>query len=272
MFSTVSLGRVSLSLSIATGILSPLAAATQTCYYPDKSIASSDIPCGNGTHVACCGEGAVCLSNGLCMDVFQPFTLARSSCTDQSWTSGNCPNYCLQDSSFNKSGCSIVLYSYLDSTAEYCCNNIDAEDDSAICAYNYTTFQIPDATIIPGYDLLADYVLANETSNSTKSSSNHDTAIGAGVGVPLGVIALASIAWALWERRKLHRFQAGNIAASSVPEPKQDNSYGMVPPQNQPRYTDAGPYQQAQQQQYTQPQVLSEMGVGGPVELDSQRK
>jgi hypothetical protein len=181
------------------------------------------------------------------------------------------------DSSFNESGCSIVLYTYLDSTAKYCCNNIVADDNTAICANNYTTFEIPDASIVPGYNLMADYVLANSTNstNSTKSSSsssNHDTAIGAGVGVPLGVIALASIAWALWERRKLHRLQAGNIAAAAVLESKQAGSYAMMPPQNQP-YADAGAYQQVQQQQYTpQPHVLSEMGVGGPVELDSQRK
>lgn len=31
---------------------------------------------------------------------------------------------------------------------------------------------------------------------------NHDVAIGVGVGVPLGVIAIASIAWALYERRQ----------------------------------------------------------------------
>lgn len=40
-------------------------------------------------------------------------------------------------------------------------------------------------------------------SNSTSDSSgNKDAAIGAGVGVPLGVIALAAVGWALAERRK----------------------------------------------------------------------
>ncbi|EAW21153.1 uncharacterized protein NFIA_063140 [Aspergillus fischeri NRRL 181] len=36
----------------------------------------------------------------------------------------------------------------------------------------------------------------------SSSPSSHDLAIGVGDGVPLGAIALASIAWALWERRQ----------------------------------------------------------------------
>lgn len=37
---------------------------------------------------------------------------------------------------------------------------------------------------------------------SNGGSSSRDTAIGAGVGVPLGVIACAAIGWALFERKK----------------------------------------------------------------------
>lgn len=76
--------------------LSETSLAKPICYYPDGSIAQSDLPCGNSTDVACCGGSAICLTNGLCLDVSQPNTLARSSCTDKTWTSGNCPNYCLQ--------------------------------------------------------------------------------------------------------------------------------------------------------------------------------
>ncbi|KAJ9263806.1 hypothetical protein DTO195F2_2723 [Paecilomyces variotii] len=47
--------------------------------------------------------------------------------------------------------------------------------------------------------------ISNSSSNSshcnTSNYSSRGTAIGAGVGVPLGVIAVASIAWAFWERR-----------------------------------------------------------------------
>ena len=41
------------------------------------------------------------------------------------------------------------------------------------------------------------------SSDSGDSDTCHDTAIGAGVGVPLGVIALASLAWAFFERKRV---------------------------------------------------------------------
>lgn len=64
---------------------------------------------------------------------------------------------------------------------------------------------------MPGYAALADYTVTNSSTKTTtsssggSSSSSNRAAIGAGVGVPLGVIALGAIAWAIWERRKLHR-------------------------------------------------------------------
>ncbi|GIC87316.1 uncharacterized protein Aud_003700 [Aspergillus udagawae] len=45
-------------------------------------------------------------------------------------------------------------------------------------------------------------VVDNKRGDGNSSSpSSHDVAIGAGVGLPLAVLALASIAWALWARR-----------------------------------------------------------------------
>lgn len=95
------------------------------------------------------------------------------------------------------------------------------------------------------------------------------------MGIPLGVIALASIAWALWERRKLNRLQgnAVNAAAAAVTatEPmKAEASYPATFSQDGSQ-TEAGVYGQQHQQYTTQPRVMSEMAGGGPVELDSQR-
>lgn len=109
MLSSTKLARAALLITSIIALLSPslsaIALANQTCYYPDGSIAQGDKPCGNGTDVACCGSGGICLSNGLCMDVAQPNTLARSSCTDKTWNSGNCPNYCLQGQWWAGSNC-----------------------------------------------------------------------------------------------------------------------------------------------------------------------
>jgi hypothetical protein len=76
---------------------------TRKCYYPDNTLASSDSDCNSGEEVSvCCGKGYVCLSNGVCQ--IDPSTTGenakfrgtiwRGSCTDQSWSSSRCPNYC----------------------------------------------------------------------------------------------------------------------------------------------------------------------------------
>jgi hypothetical protein len=149
---------------------------------------------------------------------------------------------------------------------------MDASGNTAICASNYSTFQIPDSSIVPGYALLSDYTTVSNTTSSTGSNNNNHVVIGVGVGVgvPLGLIALASIAWALWERRKLNRYM-NEPMASAKPSP----------------YSDAGPQQQAYNMApmsagaYGQPTptynnqhnttLLSEMETRGPVELDSRK-
>lgn len=68
--------------------------------------------------------------------------------------------------------------------------------------------------------------LNNTTCNSSSSvptanASDHqdntsrEVAIGAGVGVPLGAIALLSIGWALWERKERRRVAATAVSRST---------------------------------------------------------
>src|SRR5438105_2981604 len=68
------------------------ALATDTCYFPNGEVAHNGVPCGPSPSKCCDGEG-LCLSNGLC---FQPSgnILARSSCTDPSWSSSECTDIC----------------------------------------------------------------------------------------------------------------------------------------------------------------------------------
>jgi hypothetical protein len=72
------------------------------CYFPDGS-ESSDIACSTTETSACCGRGSACLSNGLCMHTKyngaaepQGSWYGRGSCTDLSWKSEKCPQYCIQ--------------------------------------------------------------------------------------------------------------------------------------------------------------------------------
>lgn len=73
-----------------------LSFADAACYLPNGQEAVGDTPCNpNGDSICCPGDAgaSVCLSNGLCFVPSQN-VIARSSCTDQSWSSSACTPYC----------------------------------------------------------------------------------------------------------------------------------------------------------------------------------
>lgn len=114
--------------------------------------------------------------------------------------------------------------------ARYCCGSAEVSNTTTKCYDGSNAFRVPDAEAVPGYALLGNITSFNASTDSpdspnntscpieqTNTSSCHETAVGAGVGVPLGVIALASVAWALWERRKGK--QASNSALAPANSP-----------------------------------------------------
>lgn len=64
----------------------------QNCYYPNGELAQGDGPCYT-TDGTCCPYQWQCLSNGLCYLDNENY-YGRYTCTDQSWQSSSCPNYC----------------------------------------------------------------------------------------------------------------------------------------------------------------------------------
>ena len=73
-------------------------AAAQTCYFPDGSEAPDDTPChsasaGSGAS-PCCKSTAVCLDNTLCLSQIGWEDISRGTCTDRTWQSPECPQYC----------------------------------------------------------------------------------------------------------------------------------------------------------------------------------
>jgi len=72
------------------------AASSPTCYFPDGKNATKDTACKSATVSTCCQEGATCLDNGLCFDPFGSAVggYIRGSCTDKTWASPDCPQYC----------------------------------------------------------------------------------------------------------------------------------------------------------------------------------
>ena len=76
------------SLSI-TGALSNV----PTCYNFDRSVAKGNYACNLSANVtSCCGIGSICLDNKVCQNGNNQ--IIRGACTDPTWTSPECPNYC----------------------------------------------------------------------------------------------------------------------------------------------------------------------------------
>ncbi|KAB8200543.1 hypothetical protein BDV34DRAFT_204596 [Aspergillus parasiticus] len=206
--------------------------SVQTCYWPDGTPATEDVPCSDEKYAPCCRSGNLCLSNNLCLNVaIQPYVLSRGACTDPNWDSDNCPQFCTNVS--RSSGSSLFpLGLNSNGLAEYCCNQPVSNGSEVTCnSASGSPFFVPDATLVAGYAALANVSslsASTSASNSTSSSSpspsssssssssnSRDVAIGAGVGVPLGVIALGAIAWALWERRARTKGLAAAAAAAA---------------------------------------------------------
>ncbi|KAJ5359749.1 uncharacterized protein N7496_012162 [Penicillium cataractarum] len=188
------------------------------CFNPDRTIASSAVPCNSNSATFCCASDAICLSTGYCLSaITQPFTLYRGSCTDSGWGSF-CAYYCVNyDTGSNAPIVSVGLNN--DSRAIYCCGYQGEHNNGTKCSNGDTPFILDDGEMIFGRAALVN-VTTNRpdpsttgTANTTcgnderSSSQNKNITLGLGVGVPLGVVALCAVAWALIERRRTRRHQ-----------------------------------------------------------------
>jgi hypothetical protein len=80
--------------SLAMASLMLQAVSAQVCYYPDGLTTSDDVACSNNpAGSSCCPTGSFCMDNGLC---FGGGIVSRSSCTDQTWASAECAQYCTE--------------------------------------------------------------------------------------------------------------------------------------------------------------------------------
>ncbi|CAI7618599.1 unnamed protein product, partial [Penicillium viridicatum] len=122
-------------------------------------------------------------------------------------------------------GASISNIYFNGSTSLYCCGSPMAVDSNVLCHSQSDNdgeppFTVKSGRVIPGRALLANVPTLKNTSDGTNSDSTscqtcHDTAVGAGVGVPLGVLALLFVIWAIIERRRASRLSR----ALSAPVP-----------------------------------------------------
>ena len=87
-------------------------ANTQTGYFPDGSVANDDAPCHSASiddeQNACCFVFDICLNNNPCLAQIGPQIITRGSCTDKSWLSPECSQYCPDGNDFFQQRCDLV--------------------------------------------------------------------------------------------------------------------------------------------------------------------
>ncbi|KAF8865292.1 hypothetical protein BDZ45DRAFT_796608 [Acephala macrosclerotiorum] len=198
-------------------LLSSVAALVTTCYVVDGDANSNaGFRCDNSTtgHSACCAAGATCYSNGLCkQDNGDIVDYLRVGCTDPTGT--------LQHANSSSAG---VRWcgSDITETTSYCCDDGSTGAGSfACCNTQSDIFQIsPAATVLaqmPLSQLTTTTTSATTSATSSASTttsaaattsasspgggSSNGAAIGAGISVPVGLLALAGIGY-FWRRRR----------------------------------------------------------------------
>ncbi|KAJ5182521.1 hypothetical protein N7492_000137 [Penicillium capsulatum] len=195
-----------------------LAREIRKCYTTTSTEAPDDVPCTLDSTTWCCNKNDLCLSNGLCfMQRDAGLTVARGSCTDRSWTACGEFKFCVDGTTTFP----ITNSPYNGSNTVHCCgaSTYNTTDHSTTCQHGLVS--IPRGIAIPGVAALA--VDFKNVSASTESAASNkmsrEVVVGVGVGVPLGVMAVFSIAWALWEcrgrRKVLARVNAVPVNAGS---------------------------------------------------------
>ncbi|OQE42119.1 hypothetical protein PENCOP_c004G08054 [Penicillium coprophilum] len=208
-------------------IFAYLVIAEKRCYYPSGNLAVDDVPCfSRDTDSPCCSKDSICLSNGLCYGMAQPFALSRGSCTNKDWPiEGGCDDKCSKATALRNGGCALPLFRVEDKKSYYCANSIIVSPSNELACYAGAPFTLDPAELVLDKALLANYTSSDTSSNSTSTSNttacpttsssankdgkgSNDLAIGAGVGIPLGVLLLTALGWAFFERRKRLSAQA----------------------------------------------------------------
>lgn len=224
----------------------------RACFFPEGNKALDHTPCSDDEQAACCSSNHICMASGLCMNAGsnQPYGFSRAACTDRKW-GVNCPQVCVSKSDHRDAGCAVITFQADGDNTTYCCDGIEANGNATVCANGEDPFKLESGTAIQGRAYLS-----NLTAKDSGNNNNRDVAIGAGVGVPLGVLFLTALGWALFERKKRHALL--NSAAAAAPFPGQQPGPGgqTVMPQGMAAPAPATQLQELEAVKHPRPQEL----------------
>lgn len=208
------------------------AQAAGTCFYPDGiTTAPNHTPCNSTvSESACCDPLDVCTTSGVCLG--RTGFNYRGSCTDSTWQSGLCPsichagkllviNLCLaklmipRDPSDNAPYSTYTALCPCDApgapSTNYCCDS-PGRNCCTIATFKYGT---TGEAFKGGMDLLLAQVANGSSSGQATDTANQGPfsdngiqtpsvgpALGAGIGVPLGIFAVGFLAFLFWRETK----------------------------------------------------------------------
>jgi hypothetical protein len=197
--------------------------SAQTCYNQDDTTDTTAIPCypSNSTGSSqsfCCPVGRQCYTNGLCGPSDTDPNYGRLSCTDYTWRSPDCPQFCLSND--QSGGAVVVLCPGTDN--QYCCSNLARDGTTYGCCGNSSNFlalgalvEIDDGTVVSSILISTSSTSsptqttmhtsastttskptstsAAATSSAASSSSNRTSSAAIGAGVGVGCAAVLAI-------------------------------------------------------------------------------
>ncbi|THX31108.1 hypothetical protein D6D12_03034 [Aureobasidium pullulans] len=215
--------------------------AAQTCYWPDKSTAEELTSCnGLAENSHCCGANSLCLDNGYCFNQGNKYSnrISRGGCTDKSWDSDACPQYC--QTTISDGGISISLVSENENDSKFCCG-VGYDSSSQLCLANSTSNSFRPFSIDIGVAILnrtsgataldnttSELTTGNTTTAAVPPSSqgpyvNIGIAIGAGAGAAVGIllVSAAIIFLCRFRKRQAHQSFQKFDSKNSYPPPPQ---------------------------------------------------
>lgn len=216
--------------------------SAQTCYYPDGSEAAGNRPCNTSTtYSACCSTTDYCLTNGLCFDAGGNNYMTRDSCTDSSWESNYCPQFCQTSSTSggesllacNNSGNANTYCCGVGSNAETCCNNgysfvvpvgqVIGHPTASTSSNTLpsTTGTATKSSSTPTSSQSQSSVPPSETTQPSSNSKSSATILGLsiGLGIPLSVAFFALLFFLLKERGRQNNLrEADRGKVHTIPE------------------------------------------------------
>lgn len=210
-----------LLITVLLLLLTPTSA--QTCYNQNDSIDPPSVPCypANSTGTSqsfCCPVGRQCYTNGLCGPSNTDPNYGRLSCTDPTWRSPECPQFCLSND--GAGGAVVVLCPGTDQ--QYCCSNLARDGTTYGCCDNTSNFlalgklvEVDNGTIVSSTSssvskstsaaARATSAAVAASSSASPNSGSSGVAIGVGVGVGLAAVLAIGLGLFFFIRRRKTR-------------------------------------------------------------------